>query len=105
VFVPVVVMNMVLLQRFGHLTPFDNKLFFDIFIVAFLVSFACYCIGLHNGWDSGKVAPTLGSLFLTLIFIPLVIIKGISPQALVILLLFIAALLIRTWHKFMTTSL
>ena len=105
VFVPVIVMNAILLQRFGHLTPPDNELFFDIFIVAFLISFACYCIGLHDGWNSGKVVPILGSLLLTLIFIPLVIIKGINPQALVILSLFIAALLIRTWQKFMTTSL
>jgi ABC-type transport system involved in multi-copper enzyme maturation permease subunit len=105
VLVPVTVTVLVLLQRFGPPIPFYNNLVFRIFIAAFLVSFACYCIGLHGGWNSGKVAPTLGSLFLALIFIPLVIIKGISPQVFVILLLFIAALLIRTWQKFMTTSL
>ena len=105
VLVPVTVTALVLLQRFGPPIPLYNDLVFRIFIAAFLISFACYCIGLHGGWDAGKVAPTLGSLLLTLIFIPLVIVKGISPQAFVILSLFIAALLIRIWHKFMTTSL
>jgi hypothetical protein len=69
------------------------------------MSFACYCIGLHNGWSSGKVVSILGSLILTGLFLPLVIIKGIGPQALVIVSLFITALLIRTWQKFMATSL
>jgi hypothetical protein len=105
VLVPVAVTALVLLQHSESSIPLYNDLVFRIFITAFLMSFACYCIGLHGGWNLDKVAPTLGSLFLALIFIPLAIIKGISPQALVVLSLFIAALLIRIWQKFMTTSL
>jgi len=105
VLVPVTITAFVLLQRFGPPIPLYKDFFLDIFVAAFLMSFACYCIGLHNGWSSGKVVSILGSLILTGLFLPLVIIKGIGPQALVIVSLFITALLIRTWQKFMATSL
>ncbi|MCP4609908.1 MAG: hypothetical protein GY845_14465 [Planctomycetes bacterium] len=78
---------------------------FDIFVAAFLMAFACYCIGLQTGWNSGKVAPTLGGIFLTCIFVPLIFIKGFGLHIVVILVLFIIASLIRIRHTFMTTSL
>jgi hypothetical protein len=78
---------------------------FEIFITVFLMAFACYCIGLQTGWTSGKITPTLGGIALTCIFVPLIIIKGFGLQIVVILVLFIIASLIRTWHTFTTTSL
>jgi hypothetical protein len=78
---------------------------FEIFITIFLMAFACYCIGLQTGWTSGKITPTLGGIALTCIFVPLIIVKGFGVQIVVILMLFIIASLIRTWHTFMTTSL
>ena len=78
---------------------------FEIFVAVFLMAFACYCIGLQTGWNSGKVAPTLGGIVLTCIFVPLLFIKGFDIQIVVILVLFIIASLIRIRHMFMTTSL
>ncbi len=77
----------------------------EVFTVIFLMAFACYCIGLQTGWTSGKITPTLGGIALTCIFVPLIIVKGFGPHIVVILVLFIIASLIRTWHTFMTTSL
>jgi hypothetical protein len=62
---------------------------FEIFTAAFLMAFACYCIGLQTGWNSGRVAPTLGGIALTCIFVPLIIVKGFGLQIVVILVLFI----------------
>jgi hypothetical protein len=67
--------------------------------------FACYCLGLQTGWNSGKIIPTLGGIALTCIFVPLIIVKGFGLHIVVILVLFIVASLIRTWHTFMSTSL
>ncbi len=77
----------------------------EIFTTIFLMAFACYCIGLQTGWTSGKITPTLGGIALTCIFIPLILVKGFGLHIVVILVLFIIASLIRTWHTFMTTSL
>jgi hypothetical protein len=78
---------------------------FDIFTAAFLMAFACYCIGLQTGWNSGKVAPTLGGIALTCVFVPLIFVKGFGLQIVVILVLFIIASLIRIRHTFLTKSL
>ena len=75
------------------------------FITAFLMAFACYCIGLQTGWNAGRIAPTLGGLGLTIILVPFVSIKGPSPGLWLLLVVFIAASLVRTWHKYATASL
>jgi hypothetical protein len=84
--------------------PFPGMVF-DISVAMFLMAFACYCIGLQVGWNSNPVTPSLGALFLTCIFVPLILVKGFGLHIVVILVLFIIASLIRTWHTFMTTSL
>ncbi len=78
---------------------------FEISLTVFLMVFACYCLGLQTGWNSGKIIPTLGGIALTCIFVPLILIKGFGLHIVVILVLFIIASLIRTWHTFMSTSL
>ena len=78
---------------------------FNIFVVTFLMSFACYCIGLQTGWTSSRVTPTLGGMALTSLLVPLILVKGFGLHIVVILLLFIIASLVRTWHRFMSTSL
>lgn len=77
----------------------------DVFAGTFLTVFACYCIGLQVGWNSGKVAPTLGGLGLTCILASLIIIKGLAPEMMIMLSIFIVASLIRTWHNFTSSSL
>lgn len=85
--------------------PIFRGLIFDIFVAAFLMAFACYCLGLQTGWTSNKIAPTLGGLALTCILVPLILVKGPGLHTVVILVLFIVASLTRTWHKFTSTAL
>ncbi|MGB2808506.1 MAG: hypothetical protein WBC22_12245 [Sedimentisphaerales bacterium] len=78
---------------------------FDIFIAAFLMGFACYCLGLQTGWTSSRITPTLGGVALAFVLVPLIVVKGFGLHIVVILLLFIIASLTRTWHRFTSTSL
>jgi hypothetical protein len=103
--VPLTITVMTLFRLYAPPVLFNPGMVFEIFITAFLMTFACYCIGLQTGWNSGKVAPTLGGIGLTCIFVPLIFIKGFGLQMVVILVLFIIASLIRIRHTFMTTSL
>ena len=103
--VPLTITAVVLLRLFAPPVPMYSGLISDIFIVTFLMSFACYCIGLQTGWTSSKVTPTLGGLTLTCILVTLILVKGFGLHIVVILLLFIIASLVCTWHKFASTSL
>ena len=106
--VPVTITAVVLLRLFASPVLIYSEysgFIFDIFIVTFLMSFACYCIGLQTGWTSSKVTPTLCGMALTSLLVPLILVKGFGLHIVVILLLFIIASLVRTWHRFMSTSL
>jgi hypothetical protein len=105
--VPLTIAAVILMRLFTLHIPFPMYpgMVFEISVVVFLMSFACYCIGLQTGWNSSVLTPSLGALFLTCIFVPLILIKGFGPYIVVILVLFIIASLLRTWHTFMTTSL
>ena len=78
---------------------------FEIFSTVFLLSFACYCIGLQTGWSSSRITPSLGGLGLACVLVPLIVVKGFGLHSAVILLLFIAGSLICTWYKFKSASL
>jgi len=103
--VPLTIAAVILLRLYAPPVLMYPGMVFEIFIAVFLMAFACYCIGLQTGWNSGKIIPTLGGIALTCIFVPLIIVKGFGLHIVVILVLFIIASLIRTWHTFMTTSL
>jgi len=103
--VPLTIAAVILLRLYAPPVLMYPGMVFEIFIAVFLMAFACYCIGLQTGWNSGKIIPTLGGIALTCIFVPLILIKGFGVHIVVILVLFIVASLIRTWHTFMTTSL
>lgn len=85
--------------------PLYPGLIADIFVTAFLMAFACYCLGLLTGWTSSRITPTLGGLVLTCILVPLILVKGFGLHTTVILVLFIIASLVRTWQKFSSTAL
>ncbi len=85
--------------------PIYGGVISEIATTVFLLLFACYCLGLLTGWTASKVTPTFGALGLNLILFTLVIIKGFGPEIRLLLVLVIAACLIRTWHKFVSTSL
>jgi ABC-type transport system involved in multi-copper enzyme maturation permease subunit len=104
VLLPLTITAAILWSLYAPPIPVFPGLIFDIFVVAFLMALACYCLGLQTGWTSNKVVPTLGGLALTCILVPLVLIKGPGPHIVVILVLFIVASLTCTWHKFMSTA-
>ncbi|MCH7559491.1 MAG: hypothetical protein IIB56_18845 [Planctomycetes bacterium] len=104
-FVPLTITAVVLLRLYVHPVLMYPGIVFEIFTAEFLMAFACYCLGLLTGWNSGKITPILGGIALTCILLPLIIVKGFDLHIVVILVLFIVASLIRTWHTFMSTSL
>jgi len=105
--VPLIITAVILARFFTLLIPFLmlGGMVFDISLTVFLMALACYCIGLQSGWNSNPLTPSLGALCLTCILLPLIIVKGFGLHIVVILVLFIIASLIRTWHTFITTSL
>jgi len=105
VLVPLAVAAMISLRLFTLPVPMYSGLVSEIFAATFLMGLACYCIGLLTGWTSSKITPTLGGLVLTFVLVPLILVKGFGLHIVVILVLFIVASLLRTWHTFMTTSL
>jgi hypothetical protein len=103
--VPVTITAVVLLRLFAPPVPIYSGFIFDIFIVIFLMGFACYCLGLQTGWTSSRVTPTLSGVALAFVLVPLILVKGFGLHIAVMLLLFIIASLVRTWHKFTSTPL
>jgi ABC-type transport system involved in multi-copper enzyme maturation permease subunit len=106
VFIPIAGASIAaVLTRSIEPTHFVRSLYPEISIPVFLLGFACYCIGLQAGWTSSRVIPTLGPIVLGLILIPVILIKGFGWEIYAILVLLIAACLIRAWYKFSTAAL
>ena len=105
VLLPVTVAAGVLCRLLLPPVPGFSGVISEIATTVFLMFFACYCLGLLTGWTASKVTPTFGALGLNLILFTLVIIKGFGFEIQLLLVLIIAACLIRTWHKFASTSL
>jgi len=105
VLLPLTVTAKILWRLFAPPIPIFPGLIFDLSVTAFLMAFACYCLGLQTGWTSSRITPTLGGLVLTCILVPLIVVKGFGLQIKIILIVFIIASLIRTWQKFKSTVL
>lgn len=102
---PLVITAIIFFRLFSPPIPIFDGVILDVFIGSFLMAFACYCIGLQSGANSGKPGPALCGLALTLILITLVVVKGFGAPMVLILVLFIIASLIRIWHMFTSTPL
>lgn len=105
VLVPVTVAAISLYRLLLPPLPIYGGVISDIATTAFLMLFACYCLGLLTGWTSSKITPTFGALGLNLILFTVIIVKGFGAEIRLLLVLVIAACLMRTWHKFTSTSL
>ena len=105
VLVPVTIAAIVLGRLIALPIPIFTGYIADILTTGFLMVFACYCLGLLTGWTASKIAPTFGALGLNLVLVSLVFVKGFGPDIKFLLVLVIVACLVRTWHKFMSTSL
>jgi hypothetical protein len=103
--VPLSVTVTILLRIHAPSIPIFSAMVLEIFSGTFLVTLACYFIGLQAGWNSGRLTPALVGLALICILVTLILIKGFTPEIMVILSLFIVASLIRTWHLFTSTPL
>lgn len=103
--VPWIITAVILLRIFAPPLPLYMDLLAESFVTMFLLAFGCYCVGLQTGWSSGKVVPTLGGLGLACILCTLIVVKGFGFEANVLLLLFIAASLVRTWRCYMSSSI
>lgn len=105
VIVPLYITAEVLWHRVMPALPVYSGVIFDVFLAAFLMFFACYCLGLLIGWTSNRAILTLGSIISTFVLASLLLVKGFGSQANIILVLFIGGSLVCTWRKFMSTSL
>lgn len=103
--VPLAVATIILLRLFTPPIPAYSGMLLEVFAGTFLAAFACYCIGLQAGWNSNRLGPSLGGLGLTCVLVSIILVKGYGLHVTVILVLFIAASLIRTWHTFTSTPL
>jgi hypothetical protein len=104
---PVMLANVILLHVY-HVAPVSSvytRFFGRIFATTFILSVACYCLGLQMGRNTGKVIPVFGTLLLALILYSIIIIKGFGLHAVVVLLLFSIALSVRIRQKFLSTPL
>jgi len=103
--VPLAIATMILLRLFTPPIPVYSRMLLEVFAGTFLAAFACYCIGLQAGWNSNRLGPSLGGLGLTCVLVSIILLKGYGLHVTVILVLFIAASLVRTWHTFTSTPL
>ncbi|OHB68708.1 MAG: hypothetical protein A2Y77_17090 [Planctomycetes bacterium RBG_13_62_9] len=90
---------------YRRIVEFYSHTILEVLTSFVLISLACYCIGLQVGWTTNKVRLLLGSLLLLALILSLVWIKGPGPQAMLILVVFIAAALGHTWYRFTSASL
>ncbi|MHC4474794.1 MAG: hypothetical protein ACYTEL_04070 [Planctomycetota bacterium] len=103
--VPITVTAAILVRVHAPPYPGCPGIFAEVSATVFLMGLACYCLGMQIGVSCGKVVCTVGCIIVTAVLLPLVMIKGFWGQSVAILLLLIAASLIETWQRFMSTSL
>jgi hypothetical protein len=103
--IPLIVTAVILLRIFLPPLEFYRRMVVEISITAILTGMACYSIGLLVGWTTSKAWLLLGNLLLLTLCLSLLVAKGFGPQVMLILLVFIAAALACTWHKFLSASL
>ena len=103
--VPFVIMWWVVFPFVVPTNPLFVGMFFNGAITIFLVAVSAYCIGLQIGWQSNKIVPLIGGLLLMSVFLPIAVVKGFMAEGICFLVVFIAASMIRVWHKFKSVSL
>ncbi len=103
--IPFVITIVILLQIAIPPIKFYARMVWEISAATILMGFACYCLGLLIGWTSNKSRLILGTLFGIVLVTSLVVAKGFGPGVILLLLLFIAAALTHTWHRFTSVSL
>jgi hypothetical protein len=105
VLAPALVAAVVLLTLAAVPVPLYSRMIWEIPATVALAGFACYCVGLAVGWTTNKAWLIVGNLSLTALVTSFVFSKGCGVDVMLLLLLFVAAMLAHTWHKFTSASL
>ena len=105
VLMPLVVTYGIIFTLNPPLSENPAGLIWRIALVAFFANLAGYGIGLWLGASPRKAIPSFGTLFLTLILLSVILIKGPTLPAAGIFLVVAGAALVRVWQKFITTPL
>jgi hypothetical protein len=103
--IPLVITALVLPGQIIPQVSSYHRLVAVISVTISLAGFACYSIGLLVGWQTNRAWMLAGSVLLMALTASLVCIKGFGVDAMAVLLLLIAAVLVCTWSKFVSTSL
>jgi ABC-type transport system involved in multi-copper enzyme maturation permease subunit len=103
--VPVLLTEIILLRISVMPLAFYRRVAVEISITTILMGVACYCVGLAVGGTANKAWLIPGNLLSLVLCVSLVVFEGCGPKAMAILLIFIAAILSRTWLKFTAASL
>jgi len=69
-----------------------------------MLFFGCYCLGLICGLSSNKIIPAFGGVVLSVLLVPIVVIKGFGFEALGIIVLFVCLCLLFVWKRFLSMS-
>ncbi|MFA5864341.1 MAG: hypothetical protein WC975_06605 [Phycisphaerae bacterium] len=100
-----VITDAVLLRIVPRLIPLDTGFITRMISLALVLNLAGYSVGLSMGWGEGRLLRFVGSLLITILLMTIVIYKGLSLETLSILAILALAFFIRTWQRFMSTSL
>jgi hypothetical protein len=105
VLVPALAATLVMLVLADVPVPVYSRMIWEIPVTVALAGFACYCVGLEVGWTTNKTWLAAGNLLLASLVTSLVVSKGFGLGAMLLLLVFVAAMLVHTWHRFTAASL
>ncbi len=105
VLAPALVAALVLLALANVPAALYSRVIWEVPATVALAGFACYCVGLEVGWTTNKTWLVTGNLLLVALVTSLVFTKGFGLGAMLLLLLFVAAMLVHIWHRFTSASL
>jgi hypothetical protein len=105
VLLPPLLTGIVLLRFFLPPWEFYGRMAVEIALTTILTGVAYYCIGLMVGWTTNRVWLLVGNILALVLCASLIAVKGCGREVMAILLVFSAAALARTWHKFLSASL
>jgi len=102
---PVLVASVILLRTFLPPFEFYRRMVVEVSATTILTGLACYCLGLLVGGATNRAWLLVGYLPLLALCVSLLGVKGFGPEAMLVLVVLIGALLVRTWYRFTTASL
>ncbi|MCD4830977.1 MAG: hypothetical protein K8R02_04100 [Anaerohalosphaeraceae bacterium] len=104
-FIPVSIAIQFVIRRYMSPMSIQSLAVTDMLWSVFFISLTAYGLGLVVGWGNGKIIPTLGGLFLTLLFYSIVVIKGIHlGDLLPVVAPVIISCFVIAYRKFMAAS-